>query len=161
MSDRGAPEHGSAARPRSALVLHGPNLNLLGTREPSVYGTATLADIDASLVARGRELGLTVECAQSNHEGELIDRLHAARGVHGGVIINPGGYTHTSVAIHDAIRAIELPVIEVHLSNTSAREEFRRRSITGAACVGRVEGFGRDGYVMALEQLARMLLAPP
>lgn len=157
MSDRGAQP---ASRARSVLVLHGPNLNLLGFREPSVYGTTTLVEIDASLIERGRALGLSVVCAQSNHEGALIDHLHNARATHGGVIINPGGYTHTSVAIHDAIRAIEIPVIEVHLTNTSAREEFRRRSITGAACLGRIEGFGRDGYVMALEQLGRLLLAP-
>ncbi len=139
------------------LVLHGPNLNLLGTREPLIYGADTLAEIDQALIARGRALGLSVDCAQSNHEGALIDHLHACRESHRGVIFNPGGYTHTSVALHDAIRAVKIPVIEAHLSNTAAREGFRRRSITGAACVGRVEGFGRDSYLLALEQMARII----
>ena len=143
-------------RPR-VLVLHGPNLNLLGEREPAVYGTITLAEIDRALVARGVALGVAVDVVQSNHEGALIDRLHDARGTHAGVVINPGGLTHTSVALRDAIGAIRLPVIEAHLSNTSAREPFRRRSITGAACVGRIEGFGADSYLLALEQLARMI----
>lgn len=139
------------------LVLHGPNLNLLGTREPAVYGSTMLVEIDASLVKLGTALGLSVECFQSNHEGALIDRLHQARATHGGVIFNPGGYTHTSVALHDAIKAIGIPVVEVHLSNTSAREEFRHRSITGAACVGRIEGFGAESYRLALEYLGRRL----
>jgi 3-dehydroquinate dehydratase-2 len=144
------------ARPR-LLVLHGPNLNLLGEREPSIYGTGTLAELDRALVERGAALGFAVDTFQSNHEGALIDRLHQSRRTHAGVVINPGGLTHTSVALRDAIRAIALPVLEVHLSNTSAREPFRRRSITGGACVGRIEGFGADSYRLALEQLARMV----
>lgn len=139
------------------LVLHGPNLNLLGTREPAVYGSTMLVEIDASLMKLGTALGLSVECFQSNHEGALIDRLHQARTTHAGVIFNPGGYTHTSVALYDAIKAIGIPVVEVHLSNTSAREEFRHRSITGAACVGRIEGFGAESYRLALEYLGRRL----
>jgi 3-dehydroquinate dehydratase-2 len=141
--------------PLRVLVLHGPNLNLLGAREPEVYGKTMLVEIDAMLVTQGAALGLLVECFQSNHEGVLIDRLHQARGEYAAVIFNPGGYTHTSVALHDAIKAIGLPVVEVHLSNTSAREEFRRRSVTGAACVGRIEGFGAESYRLALEYVAR------
>ena len=141
--------------PTKVLVLHGPNLNLLGAREPEVYGKTMLVEIDAMLVTHGASLGLVVECFQSNHEGVLIDRLHQARGEYAAVIFNPGGYTHTSVALHDAIKAIGLPVVEVHLSNTSAREEFRRRSVTGAACVGRIEGFGAESYRLALEYVAR------
>jgi 3-dehydroquinate dehydratase-2 len=146
---------------KAVLVLHGPNLNLLGEREPAIYGNTSLADLDAMIVARGESLGLRVETFQSNHEGALIDRLHTARGLFDGVIFNPGGYTHSSVALHDAIRAVGLLVIEVHLSNTAAREAFRHRSITGAACVGRIEGFGPDSYVMALEQLARIFSRQP
>ncbi|MDP3274956.1 MAG: type II 3-dehydroquinate dehydratase [Deltaproteobacteria bacterium] len=142
---------------RSILVLHGPNLNLLGTREPAIYGTQTLAAIDQELTQTAATHGFALHCAQSNHEGVLIDWLHQAVARHAGVVINPGGLTHTSVALRDAISAIALPTIEVHLSNTSAREEFRHRSITGAACVGRIEGFGADSYRLAVIQLARML----
>ena len=109
---------------RDVLVLHGPNLNLLGTREPGIYGAVTLAEIDQRLQAEGERLGLAVRCAQSNHEGALIDTLHDARGWAAGVLLNPAGYTHTSVALRDAISAIGLPVIEIHLSNTEAREPF-------------------------------------
>lgn len=151
-------EHGQANVSRArVMVLHGPNLNLLGHREPHVYGSTTLVEIDASLMVLGEKLGLLVECFQSNHEGVLIDRLHQARVTHQAVIFNPGGYTHTSMALHDAIKAIGIPVVEVHLSNTSAREEFRHRSVTGAACVGRIEGFGPESYRLALEWVARRL----
>ena len=142
---------------RSVLVLHGPNLNLLGTREPGIYGATTLAEIDERLRAEGEQLGLTVRSLQSNHEGTLIDALHEARDWAAGVLFNPGGYTHTSVALRDAISAIGLPVIEVHLSNTEAREEFRHRSLVAAVCKGTVRGFGWRSYWWALHALADLL----
>ena len=143
-------------RPR-VLVLHGPNLNLLGTREPAVYGATTLAEIDAALQAEGEALGLAVTCRQSNHEGALIDALHEARQWARGVIINPGGYTHTSVALRDAVSAIGLPAVEVHLSNIDAREEFRHRSLIAPVCVGSVRGFGWRSYLLGLRALAGVL----
>ena len=141
----------------AVLVLHGPNLNLLGQREPEHYGRQTLAELDASLVERGRELGLAVRCEQANGEGALIDRLHEAGETCVGVVINPGGYTHTSVAIADALRAIAIPAIEVHLSNIFARDSLRHRSITGAACQGVVMGLGPSSYHLALHHLAQGL----
>ncbi len=139
------------------LVLHGPNLNLLGQREPQVYGRMTLAEIDQQLKLDGRELGLEVHAHQSNSEGALIDALQAASQEDAGVIFNPGGYTHTSVAIRDAIAAIDIPVIEVHLSNVYAREEFRHRSLVSAVCAGKISGFGWRSYWLALQALAKML----
>lgn len=146
----------------AVLILHGPNLNLLGTREPAVYGNLTLAEIDQNLVTLGRELGLEVRSLQSNHEGALIDALHEARGWANGIVINPGGYTHTSVALRDAIVAIGLPVIEVHLSNIYAREEFRRHSLIAPVCLGTIAGFGWYSYALAVralvDQLAKSVL---
>ena len=139
------------------LVLHGPNLNLLGTREPEVYGSMTLGEIDARLAKKGRELGVEVSSQQSNHEGALIDALQDAREWADGVIFNPGGYTHTSVALRDAIAAIGIPVVEVHLSNVYAREEFRHRSLISAVCKGKILGFGWRSYMLGLQALVDTL----
>jgi 3-dehydroquinate dehydratase-2 len=136
------------------LVLHGPNLNLLGTREPEVYGTMTLDDVDARIRERAQELGIEVETAQSNGEGDLIDLIQGAGGQFDAIVINPGGYSHTSVAIRDAIAGVGLPAVEVHLSNPSAREDFRKVDLVAGACRGVVAGFGWRSYVMALEALA-------
>jgi 3-dehydroquinate dehydratase type II len=139
------------------LVVNGPNLNLLGTREPGVYGRATLADITAALTRRGAELGLDVESVQANGEGELVSAIHSAAGRCAGLLLNPGAYTHTSVALRDAIQGVALPCVEVHLSNVHAREDFRQRSFTAPACIGLVAGFGPDSYRLALEGLAAYL----
>lgn len=133
------------------LVLHGPNLNLLGTRAPEIYGTTTLAEIDAELARRAAARGAAIESVQSNHEGGLVDAIQGAAGRCDAIVLNPGGYTHTSVAIRDAIEAVGLPAIEVHLSNLHAREPFRQHSLVAARCVGQICGFGAQSYYLALE----------
>lgn len=139
------------------LILHGPNLNLLGTREPEVYGSMTLDDINNKLIELGKELGAEVKCLQSNHEGALIDALHDARTWADGVVFNPGGYTHTSIALRDAISAIQIPVIEAHLSNVYAREEFRHTSLISAVCRGKISGFGWRSYELGLRGLVDII----
>jgi 3-dehydroquinate dehydratase-2 len=137
----------------NVLVLNGPNLNLLGKREPEIYGSLTLDDINARLQEAASQHGVTLRCVQSNHEGALIDALHEARGWAGGAIFNPGGYTHTSVALRDAISAVDYPVIEVHLSNVFAREPFRHHSYITPVSLGVISGLGWIGYRLALEAL--------
>jgi len=139
------------------LVLHGPNLNLLGKREPEIYGKATLDDINAQLVSKAAVLGMEIQCLQSNHEGALIDAIHDAIPWADGIIINPAGFTHTSVALRDAIAASEIPAVEIHLSNIHAREDFRNKSITAAVCLGQICGFGPDSYYLALVALREFL----
>jgi 3-dehydroquinate dehydratase-2 len=141
------------------LVLNGPSLNLLGTREPHLYGTATLAEIEQGLVAVGAELGVTVSCRQSNHEGELIDVIHAARGGADGIIINAGAYSHTSLALKDALAAVAIPYAEVHLTNIYAREPERRHSTLSAGARAVLCGFGAPGYELALRGLVAALRA--
>jgi 3-dehydroquinate dehydratase-2 len=142
---------------QTVYVLNGPNLNLLGLREPEIYGTDTLDDIAGQLEDRARELGLTIDMRQSNHEGHLIDWLHEAQAYDArAVLLNAGAFTHTSVALYDAIKSIRTPVIEVHLSNPLAREEFRHQSYVGRAARGTIAGFGALSYMLALEAAARL-----
>lgn len=139
------------------FILNGPNLNRLGTREPEIYGAETLDDIADSLSARAREIGVALDIRQSNHEGHLIDWLHEAADTGAkAVILNAGGFTHSSVALLDAVKAVDLPVIEVHLSNPAARESFRRRSLIAPAAAGTIAGFGALGYQLALDAAARL-----
>lgn len=135
------------------LVLHGPNLNLLGTREPEIYGSMMLGDINTKLIELGKESGAELKCFQSNHEGALIDALQDARMWADGVIFNPGGYTHSSIALRDAVIASGIPVVEVHLSNVYAREEFRQVSMISAVCIGKIVGFGWRSYELGLKAL--------
>jgi 3-dehydroquinate dehydratase-2 len=146
-----------SAKVKRILVLHGPNLNALGTREPAVYGRASLDDIHGLLESLALQLGCEVECRQTNHEGVLIDALHSAKGSADGVLLNPGGLTHSSVALRDAVSAAGIPVVEVHLSNPCARETFRHTSLISGAAVGVVQGFGPAGYELALRGLMGVL----
>ena len=141
---------------KKILVIHGPNLNLVGVREPGVYGTEGIDDINRQIVAHAEAKGLACDVFQSNHEGAIIDRLHAARGAYDGVAFNAGDYTFTSIALRDAIAAVGIPVVEVHLSNVYAREEFRHHSVLAPVCAGGVYGFGRQSYLLALDALAAM-----
>ncbi len=142
---------------KKILVIHGPNLNMLGKREPEIYGSKKLEDINAGLKDRGRELGLAVETFQSNHEGEIAGKIQQAMGRADGIIINPAAYTHTSIAIRDALLLLDVPIIEVHLSNIYKREPFRHKSMVSDIAAAQLAGFGDYGYIMALEALARML----
>lgn len=143
--------------PQTLLVLNGPNLNLLGTCEPATYGHETLDDIAALCQRTATELGLEIEFQQTNHEGQLIDWIHQARGRCAGILINPAAWTHTSVAIRDALAAVELPVIEVHLSNVHKREEFRHHSFVSAIALGVIAGLGSDGYRAGIQHFAKLL----
>ena len=138
-------------------VIHGPNLNLLGVREPEIYGRVTLEEIDARIGELARELGLEVETCQHNSEGEIIDAIQRAGVQADGIVINPAGYTHTSVAIHDALKAVAIPSIEVHLSNILAREDWRQRSMTAPGCVGVISGLGADSYLLAVRGLHALI----
>ena len=139
------------------LILNGPNLNLLGTRQPEIYGHDTLADVEAACAALAETLGLTIDCHQSNHEGALVDLIQAARSTAQGIIINPGAYSHTSVAILDALTAFDGPVLEVHISNIHKRETFRHHSFVSARAEGVIAGFGTEGYLFALRRMATLL----
>jgi len=140
------------------LILNGPNLNLLGTREKGIYGERTLAEIEDLIQEEAAKLHVSVTMMQSNHEGILIDNIQKANGVYDALIINPGAFTHYSYAIRDAVKSIDLPVVEVHLSNIHAREPFRRKSVTADVCAGQITGFGEYGYIMALYALSKRLL---
>ncbi|WP_407311004.1 type II 3-dehydroquinate dehydratase [Pseudomonas sp. nanlin1] len=139
------------------LVLNGPNLNMLGLREPTVYGHETLADVEQMCQRSGQAHGFTVECQQTNHEGQMIDWIHQARGRVAGIVINPGAWTHTSVALHDALAASEVPTLEVHISNVHKREAFRHHSYISLIAVGVIAGFGTHGYKLALDHFAKLL----
>ncbi|MEL7396724.1 MAG: type II 3-dehydroquinate dehydratase [Pseudomonadota bacterium] len=141
----------------SILILNGPNLNLLGQRQPDVYGTTTLADIETTCQDKAKALGVEIRFEQSNSEGTLVDVIHSAKGRHDGIILNAGGYTHTSIALMDAISSVELPVIELHLSNIHAREAFRHVSYISKVAVGQICGFGPAGYPLALDAMHQLL----
>ena len=142
---------------KKILLIHGPNLNLLGEREPGIYGRDTMASINAEVVNKCQQNGMDCVVFQSNSEGEIIDRIHAARGDCDAIILNAGAYTHYSIAIRDAIAAVRLPVVEVHLSNVHAREEFRHVSVIGPVCAGVIAGFGKSGYLLAVDAVKGLL----
>lgn len=141
---------------KKILVIHGPNLNLLGEREPGVYGSQSIDDLNSSIIDRAKALGMECEIFQSNHEGAIIDKLHAARKCFDGVVINAGAYTHYSYAIRDAISAIKIPCVEVHISNVFARDEFRSNSVIAPVCKGSISGFGFGSYYLAVQALAEL-----
>ncbi len=141
----------------SILILNGPNLNLLGTRQPEIYGHTTLSDVEEMCRSHGKSRGIDIVCAQSNHEGALVTAIQEARGTHDGIVLNAGAYTHTSIALMDAIKGTEAKVVELHLSNVHAREEFRHRSFISPVAVGVIAGFGAQGYILAIDALAAHL----
>ncbi len=147
-------------RKLSVIILHGPNLNLLGLREPGIYGVSTLAQINARAIGLGKSLDVVVTSMQSNHEGVLVDAIHAARDLHDGIVINAGAYTHTSIAIRDAIAAVQMPTVEVHLSNIYKRETFRHHSYLASIVVGQISGFGAYSYELGLQALVNYLRSP-
>ena len=139
------------------LLINGANLNMLGSREPEKYGATTLKDIDSGVIQRGNELGVQVDVWQSNHEGEIVDKIQSAKGVYDGILINAGGYTHTSVVIRDAIASVQIPTVEIHMTNIHAREEFRHTSLLSGVCIAQVVGFKELSYTLALEGLVNYL----
>ncbi len=140
---------------KKILIINGPNLNLLGTREPEIYGKTTLKDIETQLQTRAEKLNVEIECFQSNHEGEIVDKIHSAKNNFDAIIINPAAYTHTSVAIRDAFASVDIPTIEVHISNVYSREEFRHNSLIAPVVVGQIAGLGIQGYLLALEYFSK------
>ena len=139
------------------LLINGANLNMLGSREPEKYGSTTLKDIESGVIQRGNELGVQVDVWQSNHEGEIVDKIQSAKGVYDGILINAGGYTHTSVVIRDAIASVQIPTVEIHMTNIHAREEFRHKSLLSGVCIAQVVGFKELSYSLALEGLVNYL----
>lgn len=142
---------------KSLLILNGPNLNLLGERQPEVYGTTTLAEIEAMCEDAAKEMGATATCQQSNNEGELVDAIHRARKSYDGIVLNAGAYTHTSIAIMDAITSTQMPTVELHLSNIHAREDFRKKSFIAPVAIGQISGFGPAGYRLAIQAILQHL----
>lgn len=141
------------------LLINGANLNMLGTREPEKYGNKTLADIEQAIIEKGKQRGAKIDTFQSNHEGEIVERIQQAKDIYDGILINAGGYTHTSVVIRDAIAAVRIPTVEIHMTNIHAREEFRHTSLLTGVCIAIVAGFGENSYILALEGLMQYLKA--